>query len=157
MSEYRGDIEWRRNYSIQELEQMGGKGITRCKAYERRGGWAQGICHERQAGFNAIEMLSALRKLVVYDVLCMCNELCFLIFLFGLVAELAYDKKKHRKLFEGEIEFERFYRYLWYAALNTFMHLADVFLDTMIKLLKNDNEFKAADCFNDTMTKKEGH
>ena len=61
-AKYRGDIEWKRNDLIQELELMGGKGITGCKAYEQRGGWTQGICHERQAGLDAIEMLSALRK-----------------------------------------------------------------------------------------------
>ena len=87
----------------------------------------------------------------------MCNELCFLIVLFGLVADLAFDKRTHRKLFEGEIEFERFYRYLQYAALNTFIHMAEVFWDEMIELLDDENQPKAAEWFNDAVTKKEGH
>ena len=46
--------------------------------------------------------------------------LCFVLLLitmaFGSVAELAYDKKSHKKLLDGEIEYEKFYRYLRYAS-----------------------------------------
>jgi len=74
------------------------------------------------------------------------------------VAELEFDKKTYKKLFNWEIVFERFYRYLRYASpLNTFMHLVDVFIDKMVELLEDDHEDKAADWFNDARTKNEGH
>ena len=85
------------------------------------------------------------------------NVLRFLIKRFGSAAELAYDKRSHRKLFDGEIEFERFYRYLRYASLNTFIHLADVFWDKMVERLEEDEEHRAAKWFLDNMTQKEGH
>ena len=52
----------------------------------------------------------------------MLNELYFLTLLLCVVSELAFDKGTNKKLFTGQIEFERFYRYLRYASLNTFMH-----------------------------------
>ena len=61
------------------------------------------------------------------------------------VVAVAFDKRAHRKMFTGEVEFERYYRYLWYASLNTFMHLVDVFMDKMIKLLEEDDQEDAAD------------
>ena len=67
-------------------------------------------------------------------------------------AEIAYDKRRHIKLFTGDIEFERFYRYLRYASLNTFIHLAEVFWDKMIELLEVDHQDKATDWFADSMT-----
>ena len=69
----------------------------------------------------------------------------------GEDAEIAHDKKRHKELFSGDIQFERFYRYLRYASLNTFIHLAEVFWDKMIELLVG------ADWFSESMTKKEGH
>ena len=85
------------------------------------------------------------------------NVLRFLIMLFGSVAELSYDKRSHRKLFDGEIKFERFYRYLRYASQNTFILLAGVFWDKMIELLEDDNQPKATEWSYDAMTKKEDH
>ena len=85
------------------------------------------------------------------------NVLRFLIKRFGSAAELAYDKRAHRMLFEVKIEFERFYRYLRYASLNTFIHLADVFWDKMVERLEDDIQQRAAGWFFDNMTKKEGH
>ena len=61
----------------------------------------------------------------------------------GEEAEIAHDKKRHKELFTGDIEFERFYRYLQYASLNTFIHLAEVFWDKMIELLEDDSQDKA--------------
>ena len=52
-----------------------------------------------------------------------------------VVAELDFDKHTHRKLFSGEIEFERFYLFSHYASQNKFMHLVNVFMDKMIELL----------------------
>ena len=51
-------------------------------------------------------------------------------------AELAYDKNLHRKLFDGAVEYERFYRYLRYASMNTFEHLAAVYWDKLEQLLR---------------------
>ena len=73
------------------------------------------------------------------------------------MAELAFDKKMHRNLFEGDIKFEKFYLYLQYASLNTFMHLVDVFMDKIIELFEGDHQERAADWFIEAMTKKEGH
>ena len=79
----------------------------------------------------------------------------------GLGAELAYDKKLHWKLFDGrsdgDAENERFYRYLRYASMNTFIHLADVFWDKMVELLQEDGEPRAAEWLKDNMTRTEGH
>ena len=75
----------------------------------------------------------------------------------GSAAELAYDKRTHKKLFTGEIKFERFYRYLQYASLNTFIHLVDVFWDKMVELLEDDGQEKAAEWFFHNMTKEEGN
>ena len=77
--------------------------------------------------------------------------------LLGGEAEIAHDKKRHKELFSGDIQFERFYRYLRYASLNTFIHLAEVFWDKMIELLEDEGQDKAADWFFESMTKKEGH
>ena len=41
-------------------------------------------------------------------------------------AEIAHDKRMQKKWFNGEVEYERFYRYLRYASMNTFEHLAAV-------------------------------
>ena len=48
-------------------------------------------------------------------------------------------------------------RYLRYTSLNTFIHLAEVFWDKMIKLLEYDHQDKAADWFSESITKEEGH
>ena len=53
-------------------------------------------------------------------------------------AEIAYDKKTHRKSFDGAVEYERFYRYLRYAPMNTFKHLAAVYWDKLEQLLRED-------------------
>ena len=42
-------------------------------------------------------------------------------------AELAYDKNLYKKLFDGEVEYERFCWYLRYASMNTFIHLDAVY------------------------------
>ena len=60
-------------------------------------------------------------------------------------AEIAHDKKRHKELYSRDIQFERFYRYLRYASLNTFIHLAEVFWDKMIELLDDESQDKAAD------------
>ena len=84
-------------------------------------------------------------------------RIIFIDIILYMVAELADDKRTHRKLFTGEIEFERFYRYLRYASVNTFMHLVAVFEDKIIELLEDDDQEDAADWFAGAMTKKEGH
>ena len=53
----------------------------------------------------------------------------------GEGAELAYDKNLHKKLFDGEVEYDRFYRYLRYASMNTFIHLAEKYWDKMVHFL----------------------
>ena len=70
----------------------------------------------------------------------------------GSAAELAFEKRTHKKLFTGVIKFARVYRYLRYASLNTFIHLADVFWDKMVELLEEDSQEKAADWFFHNMT-----
>ena len=52
-----------------------------------------------------------------------CCEWVLFADIFCVVADLAFDRRTHKKLFTGEIEFERFYRYLRCALQNTFMHL----------------------------------
>ena len=51
-------------------------------------------------------------------------------------AEIAYDKKSHMKWFDGAVEYERFCRYLQYASMNTFEHLAAVYWDKLEQLLR---------------------
>ena len=65
------------------------------------------------------------------------------------------DKRSHKKIFKSEIKYERFYRYLRYASLNTFMHLVPVFEDKTIELLEVGKE--ATDWFAGALTKMEGH
>ena len=77
--------------------------------------------------------------------------------LIYVVAEFVFDKKTHKKLFCNEIEFERFYRYLRYASVNTFIHLVPVFEDKIIELLEDYEQMDAADWFAEAMTKEEGH
>ena len=60
-------------------------------------------------------------------------------------------------LFTGDIEIERFYRYLRYALVSTFMHLVAVFEDKIIELLEDDEQEDAAVWFAGAMTKEEGH
>ena len=59
-----------------------------------------------------------------------------------------------KTLFTGEIKFERFYQYLQYASLNTFIHLADVYWDEMVEQLEDDSQEKAADWFFHNMTRR---
>ena len=77
--------------------------------------------------------------------------------MIGSMAELAFDKSTHRKLVTGDIEFERFSRYLRYASLNTFIHLAAVFWDKIVELLEDDSQDRATDWFFQNMTKEEVH
>ena len=65
--------------------------------------------------------------------------------MIGSMAALAFDKRTHRKLFTGDIEFERFYRYLRNASVNTSIHLAAVFWDKIVELLEDDSQDRAAD------------
>ena len=83
--------------------------------------------------------------------------LCLITIVSASVAEPAYDKNLHKKLFDGDVEYERFYWYLRYASLNTFIHLADVYWDKMIERLEEDEQHRAAEWFKDNMTEKEGH
>ena len=55
-------------------------------------------------------------------------------------AEIAYYKKSHMKLFDGAVEYERYFWYLRYASMNKFIHLADVYWDKTVQLLLEDNE-----------------
>ena len=61
-----------------------------------------------------------------------------------------------RKWFDGEVEYERFYRYLRYASMNTFEHLAAVYWDKLEQLLREDGEPRAADWFKNSLTGKNG-
>ena len=94
---------------------------------------------------------------------CYVFDLCFALFVFvlirmvaGLGAELAYDKNLHKELFDGEVEYERFYRNLRYASMNTLIHLAEVYWDKMVQLLQEDGEPRAAQWFKDNMIGTEG-
>ena len=65
----------------------------------------------------------------------------------GPGVELAYDKNLHKKLFDGAVAYERFYRYLRYVSMNTLIYLEEVYWDKMIQLLLEDAEPRAAQWF----------
>ena len=73
------------------------------------------------------------------------------------MAEISHDKRTHRRLFSGDYEYERFYKYLRFASKNTFMHLAEVYMDKLVELLDDMKQCDAAEWFEKTLTGSEGH
>lgn len=65
------------------------------------------------------------------------------------LAVIAFDDiRMHRVLFSNDYEIERFYRYLWFASQNSFLHLADVYVDKIIELLDKLKQAEASESFN---------
>ena len=73
---------------------------------------------------------------------------------------IAFDKKTHRSKFLGgqaEKDYGRFYRYLQYAAANTFDHLDAIIWDVLADLLDAWGQTEVLDWFVKTLVGVEGH
>ena len=90
---------------------------------------------------------------------CVLIQICRMTFRGVVMAEIAFDNRTHRLLFTGgqaEADFRRFYKYLQWAAGNTFLHLASVLWEVLVRLLEEMGQDDVLVWFVKTLTGEEG-
>ena len=86
---------------------------------------------------------------------CILANLARLFFLMVGFVEIAFEKRSHRGFFTDDFKYERIDCYLRYALQNSFIHLADVYVDKMVGILEKMKQQVAVEWFMETLTCEE--